>query len=147
MGEQTPAGRTGRPEIDGLLDAAEHQALAELVVIGQAEDVVTRSRHAKLAAEHTALYARAQETDVEMQTASDSGDPAWIAAASTAQDRAWADFRHRSQGLIAEAQQLLAARLEHTTAALGQTGTAWADEAKARDALTGSSPDGPERVR
>ncbi|MBB5081456.1 hypothetical protein [Nonomuraea endophytica] len=40
-----------------------------------------------------------------------------------------------------------AARLEHTTAVLGQTTTAWAAEAKARDALTGSSHDGPERDR
>ncbi|MEV4898704.1 hypothetical protein AB0K48_56180, partial [Nonomuraea sp. NPDC055795] len=35
MGEQTPAERTGRPEVDGLLDAAdaEHQTLNDLVVI------------------------------------------------------------------------------------------------------------------
>lgn len=149
MGEQTPAERTGRPEVDGLLDAAdaEHQTLNDLVVILQAEGVVTGSRHAELAAEHQALYERARETDHELQAAQADGEAARIAAAAAAQDRAWADFHHRSPGLIAEAQQLLAARLEHTTAVLGQTGTAWTAEAKARDALTGSSPDGQERDR
>ncbi|MFI6296594.1 hypothetical protein ACIBEJ_33730 [Nonomuraea sp. NPDC050790] len=60
-----------------------------------------------------------------------------IAAAAEAQDGTWADFRRRSPALIAEAQRLLQARLEHTGAVLGQVGTAWAAEAQARDALAG----------
>ncbi|MFI6294889.1 hypothetical protein ACIBEJ_25090 [Nonomuraea sp. NPDC050790] len=139
MREETPANRTGRPEIDALLDTAdaEHQALAELQVIGQAEHVVTGSRHAALAAEHQALCERVRRADDEMRAAQESGAADRIAAAAEAQDRTWADFHRRSPALIAEAQRLLRARLEHTGAVLGQVGTAWAAEARARDALAG----------
>ncbi|MFI6290948.1 hypothetical protein ACIBEJ_05145 [Nonomuraea sp. NPDC050790] len=98
MREETPVNRTGRPEIDDLLDAAdaEHQTLAELQVIGQAENIVTRSRHAEIAAEHQALDERIRQADDEMRAAQEDGEADRIAAASAARDSARADFRRRS---------------------------------------------------
>ncbi|MFI6300139.1 hypothetical protein ACIBEJ_51710 [Nonomuraea sp. NPDC050790] len=80
---------------------------------------------------------RVRRADDEMRAAQESGAADRIAAAAEAQDRTWADFRRRSPALIAEAQRLLQARLEHTGAVLGQVGTAWAAEEQARDALAG----------
>ncbi|MFC3986630.1 hypothetical protein [Streptosporangium jomthongense] len=132
-------GRTGRPEIDDLLDLAdaEERALTETSAVNQAENVVAASRQDDLAAEHKALHERCRQTEEELQAAKDSGDADRIAAARAAREEANAEFARRSPVLIAEAQQLLGARLERSGEFLDQMGTVWRSQARAHDALAG----------
>ncbi|TDC90805.1 hypothetical protein E1292_43240 [Nonomuraea deserti] len=82
--------RTGQPEADALLDRAdtERRAVAELVTINHAEDLVTHVRQADLAAEHQALHERYEQAEAELAAATASGDPARIAGARRVRDEA-----------------------------------------------------------
>jgi hypothetical protein len=131
--------RTGRPEVDALLDIAdaEQRALEEISVVNRAENVATDARHAELVAAHEVLYRRCTDAGAELDAAKAAGDPVRVAAASATYDTAYAEFDRVGRALIAEAQALMTARQERTGMFLAQMDASWKAGDVAREALTG----------
>ncbi|GAA4102830.1 hypothetical protein [Nonomuraea soli] len=132
--------RTGRPEVDALLDRAdaEHEAVAELATVNQAEGIVSRARHADLALAHQELLERNRRAEAELEAATAAGDPDRVAAARLARDAAWATFDRFGRDLLRESAQLLTADLERQDALLSRVRTAWSAEDAAHEALARS---------
>ncbi|WP_170223265.1 hypothetical protein [Nonomuraea turkmeniaca] len=135
--------RTGQPEVDALLDRAdtEHRAVAELVTINHAEDLVTHARQADLAAEHQALHERYEQAEAELAAATASGDPARIARARRVRDEASATCDRVGRTLREELAGLAEAGFERTGELLARMRTAWRAEDTAREALRRSARD------
>lgn len=133
------ADRTGRPEVDALLDVAdaEQRALEEIGASNRAENVAADARHAELLAAHKALYRRYTDAGAQLEAAKAAGDPAAIATAKAAYDAASAECDRDGPALRAEARALLDARLERNGAFLAQMRASWKASDAAMEALTG----------
>ncbi|MEV3986852.1 hypothetical protein [Nonomuraea sp. NPDC049758] len=136
-----PEGRTGRPEVDQLLDRAdtEHRAVAELVTINHAEGLVSRARQADLAAEHQALHVQYERAEAELAVATASGDPARIASARRVRDEASAACDRVGRTLREELAGLAEAGFARTGELLAKMRIAWRAEDTAREALRHST--------
>ncbi|MEV0589445.1 hypothetical protein [Nonomuraea sp. NPDC050310] len=135
--DEVPEGRTGRPEVDRLLDRAETEsrAVAELVTVNLAEGIVSHARRADLLAQHQALHQRYEQAEAELAAATASGDQVRIARARDVRDEASATCDRVGRALREEMAGLAEAGFERTGELLAKIRTAWHAEDTARQAL------------
>lgn len=134
-----PSERTGRPEIDDLLDVAdaERRALEEIGAVNRAENVVADVRHAELLDAHKVLDRRCEDAHAELEAAEAAGDLARLAVARDAYEAAYAEFDRVGRELIEQAQHLMGARLDRNAMFMDQMDASWKADAAALEALRG----------
>lgn len=130
--------RTGIPEVDALLDAADHEHVASrnLVVVNTAESTVASARLADIASQQMAARRSWSAARGLLTKAQKNGDAAKIAAARERETAAYREYDAISKAAIDEGFGIVAAGNERLGRQLDQMQRTNTADAAVLDALT-----------